>query len=292
MRFTFLKDFKEEKLKNCLTFNTYSMPNLIKSFGMSRMTVGSCSDFHVQMNALITKTTPEVLHITEKAPTYQAATNKLSSIVNRRRTLVVTGGLKEWDGVRDRSLGVVSGVSRASQRSNVKAKAEAAILLNALMDSYRNVGDHEYTKETAEVRGLLNECEKEEYKAAIATLGLTEEVEYLREANAAFEEAYRDKAQELGERAEQSDIKTSEALAEANTIYEDIVLTVNAYAVVQPSDEIAAFIQQANGLITAYSNVAGSSTSGSSTTETPDTGEGPAEPEPGEDEGEQGIPHP
>lgn len=268
------------------------MPNLIKSFGMARMTVGSCSDFHVQMNALITKSTPEVLHITEKAPSYQAATKKLSSIVNRRRTLTVTVGLKDWDDVRDRSVGVVSGVSRASKRSNVKAKAEAATLLNALMDSYRNIGEHEYTKETAEIRGLLDECEKEEYKAALATLGLTEEVECLREANAAFEEAYRDKAQELGERAEQSDIKTSEALAEANTIYEDIVLTVNAYAVVQPSDEIAAFIQQANGLITAYSNVAGSSTSGSSTTETPDTGEEGGEPEPGEDEGEQGIPHP
>ena len=268
------------------------MPNLIKSFGMSRMTVGSCSDFHVQMNALITKTTPEVLHIAEKAPTYQAATNKLSSIVNRRRTLTVTLGLKDWDNIRDRTHSVIKGVPRVVKRSTIKEKAEAALLLDTLMDSYRNIGDHEYTKETAEMRGLLGELDKEEYKAALATLGLTEEVECLREANAAFEEAYRDKAQELGERAEQSDIKTSEALAEANTIYEDIVLTVNAYAVVQPSDEIAAFIQQANGLITAYSNVAGSSTSGSSTTETPDTGEEPAEPEPGEDEGEQGIPHP
>lgn len=61
------------------------MANQIKTFGMSRMTIGSCSDFHTKVNDCITATTPAALHITEKATAYSAASELLASIVNRER---------------------------------------------------------------------------------------------------------------------------------------------------------------------------------------------------------------
>ena len=46
------------------------MAQQIKSFGMSAMTIGSCSDFHTQVNKLITAATPAALHVAEKATAY------------------------------------------------------------------------------------------------------------------------------------------------------------------------------------------------------------------------------
>ena len=87
---------------------------------------------------------------------------------------------------------------------------------------------------------------------AVATLGLTEEVEAVREANAAFDTEFQKKTEEMSARMVQSDVKSEDAVAEANALYQDIVQTVNAYAIVQPTDEINTFIASVNGLVGTY----------------------------------------
>ncbi len=62
----------------------------------------------------------------------------------------------------------------------------------------------------------------------------------------------------------QSDVKSGNVVADANTRYAEIIQTVNAYAIVQPSDAITAFIADVNGLEGVYSKIAGSN-SGSGT---------------------------
>ena len=114
---------------------------------------------------------------------------------------------------------------------------------------------------------------------AVATLGLTEEVEAVREANAAFDTEFQKKTEEMSARMVQSDVKSEDAVAEANALYEDIVQTVNAYAIVQPTDEINTFIASVNGLVGPYSGIAGSSSKGGKA-EGGDTPE--PEPEPAE----------
>ena len=86
-------------------------------------------------------------------------------------------------------------------------------------------------------------------------MGLTEEVEALREANAAFEAKFLEKTEEMSARMVQSDVKSEDAVAEANALYQDIVQTVNAYAIVQPTDEINSFIASVNGLVGTYSAI-------------------------------------
>ncbi|MCD8137786.1 MAG: hypothetical protein LUH01_18275 [Parabacteroides gordonii] len=60
----------------------------------------------------------------------------------------------------------------------------------------------------------------------------------------------------------QSDVKSADTVAAANTLYSEIIQTVNAYAIVQPSDAITTFITNINGLVGTYSRIAGSSNSG------------------------------
>lgn len=196
---------------------------------MSRMTIGSCSDFHTKVNDCITATTPAALHITEKATAYSAASELLASIVNRERAFVATATLAEADDVRDRASGVIGQVVNAYLTSPVAEKKAAATLLDAKMSPYRGIRKHEYTKQTAETRGMLAMLDAE--AEAVAALGLTEEVEAVREANAAFETEFLKKTEEMSSRMTQSDVKSEDAVNEANALYQDIVQTVNAYAI-------------------------------------------------------------
>ena len=253
------------------------MAQQIKSFGMSAMTIGSCSDFHTQVNKLITAATPAVLHVAEKAAAYSDSTALLASIVNRQRSFIATASLAEIDRTRDNAAGVISNVTSAYLTSPVTEKREAAMLLSPQLSPYRGIRKHEYTKQTAETRGMLAMLDAE--AEAVATLGLTEEVEAVREANAAFDTEFQKKTEEMSARMVQSDVKSEDAVAEANALYEDIVQTVNAYAIVQPTDEINTFIASVNGLVGTYSGIAGSSSKGGKA-EGGDTPE--PEPEPAE----------
>lgn len=238
------------------------MTSQIRSFGMSKMTIGSCSDFHSKVLGFITTATGAALHIENKVPTYTAAVETLASIVNRQRAFVATIDLKDTDKTRDNASGVISNVTNAYLTSTVEATSKAARLLAPQLSPYRGIRNHEYTKQTAEVKGMLTLLDQPENKAAIAALGLTAEVESLRTANTAFENAFLDKTTEMGSRMTQSDVKSADAVEAANTLYGEIIQTVNAYAIVQPSDAITTFITNINGLVGTYSRIAGSSNSG------------------------------
>ena len=183
------------------------MAQQIKSFGMSAMTIGSCSDFHTQVNKLITAATPAALHVAEKAAAYSDSTALL---------FIATASLAEIDRTRDNAAGVISNVTSAYLTSPVAEKREAAMLLSPQLSAYRGIRNHEYTKQTAETRGMLAVLDDTENAAAVATLGLTEEVEALREANAAFEAKFLEKTEEMSARMVQSDVKSEDAVAEAN----------------------------------------------------------------------------
>lgn len=243
------------------------MANQIKSFGMARMTIGSCADFHTQVSKFITTATPAALHIETQASAYTAAVETLSSIVNRQRAFIATASLSEADDVRDSAVGVISNVVNAYSTSPVADKQAAAKLLKPQLSAYKGIRNHEYSKQTAEVRGMLGVLEQEDNAETVATLGLTEEVEALRTANGTFEAAFLGKASEASARMAQSDIKSGDAVDSANTLYQNIVQTVNAYAIVQPTEAINTFIDNVNGLVSVFSRIAGGSPSGSTAAE-------------------------
>ena len=169
-------------------------------------------------------------------------------------------------------------VINAYTHSAVDECRTAAQLLYQQMSPYRGIGNHEYNKETAEIRGMLAMLAEPENAAAVTTLGLTKEVEALREANATFEEAFDARNDEVSAMVSQKNISSADTVAEANRLYQEIAQTVNAYAIVQPTEELNAFIDKMNGLVGSLASVSGSSTNGSEGPDVP-------EPEPTENEG-------
>ena len=98
--------------------------------------------------------------------------------------------------MRDNAVGTISSVVIAYQTTPVEDKRQAAMLLDPQLAAYKGIRKHEYSKETAEIKGMLGVLQAEENQAAVSLLGLDAEVTALAEANAAFEAAFLGKAQE------------------------------------------------------------------------------------------------
>lgn len=262
---------------------------------MSKMTIGSCKQFHDTIYGFIKTSTPAKLHIESVEPAYKKALDTLEAIVNRQRSFIATANLAETDKVRDNAVGTISSVVNAYRTTPVNDKRAASQLLYAQLSAYRGIGQHEYSKETAEIKGMLKVLTADGNAEAVATLGLDAEVEALREANEAFEAALLSKGEEKSKHQEVSDLKSADVTGQANALYEQIVQIVNAYAIVQPTEEINTFITQVNGTVGVYADITGT---GSSSSGTPSGGDGnddgespdPIEPGGGDDGGESPDP--
>ena len=255
------------------------MATQINVMGFSYLNVGLHNDFHYQAYGKMKATGAQALHIENLLPAYGELVELESSIVRRQTTYVSTVQLNDADKVRDNAMGVILNVITAHKTNTIEAKRSAALALDAMVAPYRGISNHEKRTQTREVAGLLAVLNKEEAMAHIATLNLTEEVTLLAEKNADFEAIFNEKLQEEVERLPQKDIDTEELRKQVDAKYAEIVQTVNAYAIVQPTEAIEAFIAQMNALISltkpgsSSGSSSGGSTGGSTDTEpepTPD----------------------
>ena len=262
------------------------MATQINVMGFSYLNVGLHNDFHYQAYGKMKATGAQALHIENLLPAYGELVELESSIVRRQTTYVSTVQLNDADKVRDNAMGVILNVITAHKTNTIEAKRSAALALDAMVAPYRGISNHEKRTQTREVAGLLAVLNKEEAMAHIATLNLTEEVAALTEKNADFEAVFNEKLQEEVERLPQKDIDTEELRKQVDAKYAEIVQTVNAYAIVQPTEAIEAFIAQMNALISltkpgsSSGSSSGGSTGGSTDTEPDSTPDPEPTPEP------------
>ena len=253
------------------------MATQIRSCPLSRLTVGSASDFHTNVYVAITTATPAALHIETLEPAYKTAVDRLCSVVNRKRSYVSTATLERLDDRRDTGSRVVFNLLDAYLKSLVEERAAASERLLAQLSSYKNLERHEYSKQSAELRGMLAVLEAAENAADVETLGIGPDIEALREVADQFEAAFKAKAAEASAYADQSDLDSKALASDAAKAYENIVQIVNA--IVQPTDELLGFINEVNGFVEVYARIANGSTSGGTS----------PEPAPGEDTGGEGT---
>ena len=254
----------------------------ILTFGMARMSVGSCSDFHNKVLHFIEVATPAALHIEGMLPAYKASVATLASVVNREKAYVATETLIALDKDRDNGVGTINSVINAYKTSLVEQKRKWARLLAPQLAAYKGISRHEYTKQTAEVNGMLGVLDKPGNSEAVEGLGIDDDREALRAAQEAFDKAYLEKTAEESEKGEVSDLESKDLMADANKKYEEIIRVVNAYAIVQTSEEIEAFVKSVNGLVRTFAKVSGSDTSTDAPEPEPEIPETPDEETPGE----------
>lgn len=269
----------------------------INSFAITNMTLGAHDKFHIDVNNAIIQATAAALRVENYATLYAQKIEEESRIVNRQTAMASTIDVSAADRQRDRAVGVIMNLTNAHTTSIIAEKADAANKLRQLLAPYKGIGAHAYQKETAEINGMVAVLTTGDGATYAATLGMDDEVDALKQANAAFEEAYTRDQEEAATLAALQSVDTKELRAQVDALYQQIVLTVNAVAVLQPTDEVTAFIQKVNGIIYKAEQEMGTSTASKPLPDTPGTGEGggtdtPTDPDAGDggDDGEGGSP--
>lgn len=232
------------------------MATQIPTFAVTNLTLGSHTKFHTSAAELMTAAGGEVLHITDQLALYVAAVETEATIVNRQTSFVATEMMKEADKKRDDMLAVINGIINAHKYTHIEAKRTAQMHLASAYDPYRNIRGHEYSRQTAEVDGLIAALTTDEIAPHLQALGLVDEVAALSSANAQFSTELDRKVAEMTARRPEKDISTEEARAESDRLYADIVAIVNAYALIQPTEAITAFVDNLTGLVDTYRLIA------------------------------------
>lgn len=253
------------------------MTKQVNNFNKTRLPIGTLTNFHKKVLTLIGTTTAAALHVEGLEPQYAAAVETLSSIVNRPTTYVATQSRQDVDDRRDRFVGVIHQIINAHKTNPIAEKQAAAATLGALMAPYRSIARHQYAKETEEINGMLAVLEAHSEETAL--LDLTDEVAGLKEANEAFEAVIDEKIAEEQARQAINDTDSKEATSAANNLYDQIVLTVNAYAIVSPTDEIEGFIDQLNATVAVYAAMIDSTPSSPTTPTDPTDPSEPTDPD-------------
>lgn len=246
------------------------MATQIPNFAVTNLTLGAHSTFHSSTVSGILATGAEALHITDQFNAYKAAVELEASVVNRQTTFVATESMKDADEMRDDMLAVINAMISAHQYTHIANKKAAYQALNAVMAPYRGIRAHEYSRQTAEVNGLLAEFQSPSNAEYVQTLGLSEEIEMLTLANAKFSVEFNQKTAEMASRLPEKETSTVEARAECDRLYAEIVALINAYALIQPSEEITGFVQQQTGLVETYRIIAANTGKSKENIETPE----------------------
>lgn len=269
----------------------------ITELATTHMTLGAHNKFNIDVNNAIIQATAAALRVENYATLYAQKIEEESRIVNRQTAMASTVDVSAADRQRDRAVGVIMNLTNAHTTSIIAEKADAAKKLRQLLAPYKGIGNHAYQKETAEINGMVAVLTTGDGATYAATLGMDDEVDALEQANAAFEEAYTRDQEEAATLAALQSVDTKELRAQVDALYQQIVLTVNAVAVLQPTDEVTAFIQKVNGIIYKAEQEMGTSTASKPLPDTPGTGEGggtdtPTDPDAGGDgdDGEGGSP--
>lgn len=221
----------------------------VNSLPLSSYPIALHNDYHYRSNSLMQGVGAEALHIEALLPRYSELVAMENSIVKRPTTYVSTEQLLVADKKRDTALRILLGIIDYQSRSGIAAKAAAAQALQAKCAAYKNTARSDYRSETRELEGLIAVLNTEESLAELATLNLTDELTELARLNAEFDSFIQSKQQEAVERMPQINISTEELRQELDKQYATIIQTVNAYAIVQPTEEINTFIRNLNALI-------------------------------------------
>lgn len=206
-------------------------------------------DVHNQILGLILATGAESLHVEKLLPEYQQLVETENSLVRRATAYVSTTSLQEMDENRDNAVGVIINVVNAFTTSTIESKRKAAQALDAMLAPYKGITHHTYRSETREVNGMVSVLQSDAASAHITTLGLDAEVEELVLKNAQFDVVMKQKQSEEAARTPQRELSTDEVRAAVDSKYMEIIQVVNAYAVIQPTEEIEQFIIELNAIL-------------------------------------------
>lgn len=211
---------------------------------------------HVAMNSeiydRILAFTVAALHLESLAPTYKECIDRESKCVNRVSKSATTDELVAKDNERDHTFQFITSMVATYLVCPDAAMQKAAKKLDALLRAYKELSNKAYSEETAMIDGLLNDMEAVEYKEAATTLNLTTYFTQLKTQNDEYKTLDASRTDEYAGRVKTD---TNNARKATDETLDLIVQRVNAFAVIEPTDEINNFIDIVNQIYRKYKDL-------------------------------------
>lgn len=232
-----------------------------KDFSFTKRTNSEVANFYEQVLALLpVKLMPPVA---DETPTqyecqelgisnYMLETayevrDRMNNFVQQQVRKIETAPLQEQESVRDYYVGKLFNLLSVEGKSPVGELKEAARVLKVVAEPYKGMQRLPDNQETAQIRGLLMDLRKKEYEAHVETLGLSDLLSKLEEANEAFVSLAADRSASRLARKEQGTSK--DVRLEVEKMYDNLTMLAQAKAVLEPTPEATAFIRALNNLI-------------------------------------------
>ena len=166
--------------------------------------------------------------------------------VRRNMAAAETATLQELETLRDEKGQLILNGVKAGQSMVLPAIAEASKALWFVLSPYEGFHRLPNMQETATIEGMLLDLSKGDCPTHLATLGLTESVAELADANSRY------KALTAQRTTSVSDAKTPDSKslrAELDALYAYITDVAFAHNVVNPTTELARYIRDVNDMI-------------------------------------------
>lgn len=167
-------------------------------------------------------------------------------LVDQSRIASETARITELDKQVDDLLSYFFSTVKTGCNHPIEVKRTAAQALQNVMKPYFGAQSLPQRQQVQTVDGLLKDLKKDENKAHLTALGLSEELVYLEEMNAEYKSLIESRAANQMANPVES---AKPIRMEMYDQYDEIVTTAWAFSIASPSDVLTAFITKVNKLI-------------------------------------------
>lgn len=228
----------------------------IKSLYLQRLTLALYVSFHQAILACLNTIAylakfciPE-----ELKEQYEKLVEELTDRNNQQRARVGTEEQADEDSERDRLLSFLFSAIKNGLRSKKAEILNAAKQLEIVIRNYQNIQRQAYAAETASIRGLIKDLNKEENTEAVSALALRTIIDQLETANETFSTKWDSAVEETTAKSLQ--ISTAELRRQTDDVFEEICERIYASGFYAEDDDtitlITNKINKINGIIDSY----------------------------------------
>jgi len=198
---------------------------------------------------LVNTVTSDYLGITPLFVPYTALYSRINTVFLLERGSALTTQINEADIRRDLAHEGIDLVISGYENHYDSPTQDAAHTLRRLFDRYGDVRRMAFGKETALVRSLVEDLQSAEFSVPVQTLNLTAWVGELKTANDMVDSL-------MNQRFDHSKDMPTESMAELRLLmddaYQQMIRTIEARMMLDPSLDFSAFILPLNARIAAY----------------------------------------
>lgn len=218
----------------------------------ARLSNAAHMNMYTEINDRISKATAATLKLEALAPVLKTCLDKEGECVNRITKSVTTDLLFAKDAERDNVFRFISSMNATYLVCPTAEMQAAAQIVDAILRAYGRACKLPYSEETAALDGLLRDMTDTKRAAAAKTLKLDMYFAQLKTLNDEYKEIDASRTDEYTARVKTD---TTQARKATEKTFEQIAQRVNALAVLEPTDEILAFIDTVNQIFRKYKDL-------------------------------------